>query len=62
MVTKIDPQKIAEALKKLDQSLRENSICPICGKPKDGIIPRGMNIEQAGLCTGHDDDSVEEKK
>jgi hypothetical protein len=44
-------RRLAKALHEIDKGLRAENICPVCGKPKNGIVPRGMTLEGAGLCT-----------
>ena len=44
---------VKDTIRGLDETLRKKSICPVCGKPKDGIVLTGSTPEKSGLCTGH---------
>lgn len=48
--------EMRKAIRAMDRALRERSICPVCGKPREGLqmpvggklIDRGDNVQLAG--------------
>ena len=33
------------------RAMGQAQLCPTCGRPTAGFIPKGMTMQQAGICT-----------